>query len=184
MMERMVERAAPGEAVAVRFSKWGGAPHWEMDGSYLGADQHGHWVGARPPVMLARPGRTVADERHLVGLFPHDAWFVVTFYERTQPALPEHVELYVDITTVPHWERTPTGLTVRMVDLDLDVFRTWTGDVLVDDEDEFAAHRVSLGYPADIVDAAERSCAEVAAAVVAGAEPFGTTGSAWLAALT
>ena len=179
----MLGDPVPGEAVAVRFSKWGGAPHWEMDGCYLGADEHGHWVGARPPVMLARPGRTVADERHLVGLFPHGAWFVVTFYERTEPALPEHVELYVDITTVPQWERTSAGLTVRMVDLDLDVFRTWTGDVVVDDEDEFAEHRVSLGYPDDVAAAAQGSCAEVAAAVRARAEPFGTTGTVWLTEL-
>jgi protein associated with RNAse G/E len=171
-----------GEAVAVRFTKWDGGPHWEMDGRYLGADEHGHWVGARPPVMLERPGRSVAEERHLVGLFPHDGWFAVTFYERTEPVLPEHVELYVDITTVPRWERTSAGMTVRMVDLDLDVYRTWTGEVVVDDEDEFAEHRVSLGYPDDVIRAAERSCAAVAVAVSAREEPFGT-GAAWFAKL-
>jgi protein associated with RNAse G/E len=179
----MLGGAVLGEAVAMRFSKWDGTPHWEMDGHYLGADEFGHWMGARPPVLLSRPGRTFTDVRHVVGLFPHDGWFAGAFHEHLEPELPEHVEWYVDITTVPRWERTPAGLTVRAVDLDLDVFRTWTGDVVVDDEDEFAEHRVTLAYPDDVVRAAERSCAAVAAAVRARAEPFGTTGAAWLAKL-
>ena len=177
-----------GEPVAMRFSKWDGTPHWEMDGHYLGADEFGHWMGARPPVRLARPGRTFADPRHIVGLFPHDGWFAAAIHERIEPQPPDsdvpvHIEVWVDITTVPRWERTPAGLTVRAVDLDLDVFRTWTGEVVVDDEDEFAEHRVTLDYPDDVVAAAERSCAEVAAAVRARAEPFGTTAAAWLAML-
>ena len=55
--------------------------------------------------------------------------------------------MYVDITTVPVW----AGDTVTAVDLDLDVVRGWTGRVWVDDEDEFAAHRVRYGYPSDLV---------------------------------
>ena len=38
-----------------------------------------------------------------------------------------------------------------MVDLDLDVVLTRDGDLLLDDEDEFDQHRVTLGYPDDLV---------------------------------
>ncbi|WP_180935649.1 DUF402 domain-containing protein [Nocardioides ungokensis] len=36
---------------------------------------------------------------------------------------------------------------LRAVDLDLDVVRGRTGRVWIDDEDEFAEHRVRFGYP-------------------------------------
>ena len=58
--------------------------------------------------------------------------------------------------------------TVTAVDLDLDVVRGWTGRVWVDDEDEFADHRVRFGYPADVVRMAAPSC-EAVRTDVAGA---------------
>ena len=51
--------------------------------------------------------------------------------------------MYVDITTPPQWD----GTTLRAVDLDLDVVRGTTGRVWVDDEDEFAEHRIALATP-------------------------------------
>ena len=77
--------------------------------------------------------------------------FVATFYARGGTA---HCDVYVDITTVPVW----SGDTVTAVDLDLDVVRGWTGRVWVDDEDEFAAHRVRYAYPSDLVRLAVTSC--------------------------
>ena len=53
------------------------------------------------------------------------------------------MRVYVDITTPPVWD----GTVLRAVDLDLDVVRGNTGRVWVDDEDEFADHRVRFGYP-------------------------------------
>ena len=73
----------------------------------------------------------------------------------------------------PEWE-------VTMVDLDLDVVLTRDGHLYVDDEDEFAEHRVQLGYPAEVVALAERWRDLVLAAVAGGDEPFATVGHAWL----
>lgn len=161
----------------MRFRKWDGTPHWEMDGVYLGADEHGQWVGARPPTQMSRPGRSVTFHRHFVGVFPYDAWWAATFYE-----WEDHVDshdVYVDVTTVPVWQ----GATVTLVDLDLDVVREWSGTVFVDDEEEFAEHQVRLDYPAEVIAAARRSATAVADAVTHGCEPFGTVGQAWLARL-
>lgn len=161
----------------IRFTKWGGGAHWELPGAYLGSDEYGHWVGSRPPTVMTRPGRTVTFERHFVGLFPYDGWYAATFYEWAD--MPESHDVYVDISTVPEWH----GATVTLVDLDLDVVREWAGKVFVDDEDEFADHQVALGYPADVVRAAEASAAAIADAVRARAEPFGEVGRGWLAQL-
>ena len=72
---------------------------------------------------------------------------------------------------------------VTMVDLDLDVIRTRDGDLLLDDEDEFDEHRVTLGYPADVVALARRTADELMTAAAVGHEPFGPAGSRWLARL-
>nr|WP_246284443.1 DUF402 domain-containing protein [Nocardioides perillae] len=97
------------------------------------------------------------------------------------PAGP--VEVYVDVTTPPTWELDGAVPVVRAVDLDLDVVRGSTGRVWVDDEDEFAEHRVTLGYPDHLVAAALASCARVEAAVRAGDPPYDGSHGAWLSVL-
>jgi len=54
------------------------------------------------------------------------------------------------------------------------------------DEDEFADHQVSLGYPTEIVTLAQRSCADVRRALEAGEAPLQPDGraAAWLERLT
>jgi uncharacterized protein len=56
--------------------------------------------------------------------------------------------------------------------------------VWVDDEDEFAAHRTTLGYPEDVVAMALGSCASVRSAVEAARPPYDVaTPRHWLAEL-
>jgi protein associated with RNAse G/E len=83
------------------------------------------------------------------------------------------------MTTPPGWD----GDVVRAVDLDLDVIRLQTGDVVVDDEDEFAEHQVSYGYPPEIVALAETSRDIVHAAIVARRPPYDGSHLRWQAVL-
>ena len=64
-----------------------------------------------------------------------------------------------------------------------DVIVTRDGDLLLDDEDEFAEHRVLLGYPQEIVQLARDSAEELMAAAWDGREPFGAAAAVWLARL-
>lgn len=154
--------------------KWGDRPHWEFDAVHLGADEHGTWLGLPRGTPLARPGAAFSTETDQVVLVP-DAGWVATFH-----APGYAVATYVDITTVPVWD----GAVLRCVDLDLDVIRSAEGDVWVDDEDEFAAHRVTYGYPDDVVAAAERGCAAVLDAVLHERAPYdGAAGGRWFARL-
>jgi predicted RNA-binding protein associated with RNAse of E/G family len=155
-------------------SKWGGRPHWEFDASFLGSDEHGDWVGIPAGTFMVRPGATFVTETAQAGLVPRDRGWLATFH-----APGYHVVTYVDMTSVPTWD----GSVVRAVDLDLDVVKTAEGEVFVDDEDEFAEHRVALGYPADVVALAEGARDEVLAAMRAGTEPFGAHSERWLAVL-
>jgi hypothetical protein len=88
------------------------------------------------------------------------------------------VDFYVDMTTPCVWSED--GTEVRCVDLDLDVIRETDGRVWIDDEDEFAEHQVALGYPADVIAGARRSCDEVFAAMSAGQPPFDGVALRWL----
>jgi uncharacterized protein len=165
-------------AVRVVMRKWPDLPHWEFDAVRLGADAHGYWLGVPEGTWLSRPDRGFHAWCDHVVLIPYDAWWVATLYgdDAGRP-----VDVYVDISTPSEW--AADGSTVRTVDLDLDVIKEPDGRVWVDDEDEFAEHQVSLGYPPDLVAGAVRSCEEVLSAVSAGTAPFDGTVWSWLARL-
>ena len=147
------------------FSKWGDRPHWEYDAIWLGHDTHGTWLGLPSGTQMSRPGVAFRTDQHSVLLVPLASPFVATFYDEGGSSA---CDIYVDITTTPTWD----SATLRMVDLDLDVVKGWTGRVWVDDEDEFADHRMRFGYPAEIVTMALSSCDEVRRSIEAGAAPY------------
>jgi uncharacterized protein len=170
-----------GDPVRMVFRKWGDRPHWEYDARLLGTDEHGAWLGAPAGTHVSRPGVSFTATAAFVSVVPPDGAFVATFYAPNTSGPGDPVELYVDITTVPAWA---DGV-VTMVDLDLDVVRGRSGRVWVDDEDEFADHRVRYGYPADVVALATASCDRVHAAVRAGTGPFDPAlGRTWLSQVT
>jgi hypothetical protein len=180
----------PRRAVQVVARKWPDRPHWEHRAELLGEDEHGLWVGAPAGTLLSRPGASLVTDQAQVTLVPRDEPFVATFYA---PGGLAHCDVYVDITTVPVWVVSPstgpsTGSgdavdTVTAVDLDLDVVRGWSGRVWVEDEDEFAAHRVRYTYPGDVVRLAASSCERVRVALEQGRPPYDGSAGAWLAAV-
>lgn len=164
--------------VRVVFRKWNHRPHWEFDAIWLGEDEHGTWLGGPPGTRMSRPGADFDSPLGFVVLVPEKDAFVSTFYAQNSTSLPEGwVEVYVDITSAASW----VGQTVSMVDLDLDVVRGRTGRVWVDDEDEFAVHRVKFGYPSEVVDLASSTCQRVLDAMTSRRAPYdGVVGPAWL----
>jgi hypothetical protein len=56
--------------------------------------------------------------------------------------------------------------------------------VWVDDEDEFARHRVEFGYPDDVVALASASRDRVRDLLLAGGAPFDGSARRWFAELT
>ena len=169
----------PGEPVRVEMTKWGERPHWEFDCCLLGSDEHGDWLGIAAGTTMSRPGASYVAPTNQLGLVPPAGpeatrgWFA-TFHDVAGP-----LRVYVDITTPPQWE----GSVVRAVDLDLDVILGNSGRAWVDDEDEFADHRVRFGYPAGVVRSAAASCDRVLSAVEARRAPYDGAADAWLAHL-
>jgi uncharacterized protein len=168
--------ATPGDLVRVVMTKWVDQPHWEFDCEVLGSDEHGDWLGIPAGTEMARPGATYVATTAQVGLVPPpgpdpDRGWLATFHAEGGP-----VRVYVDITTPPVWD----GAVLRAIDLDLDVVRGNTGRVWVDDEDEFADHRIRFGYPDALAAAAAASCDRVQAAVAAGTAPYDGSAAFWL----
>ena len=168
-----------GDPVRIEMTKWGDRPHWHIPGFWLGGDDQGDWIGIPAGTPMSRPGLDVRAEHDQVGLVPTGDDEVVRSCLPTFHRAPAPVWVYVDMTTLPVWD----GVTLRAVDLDLDVVRRRAGEVFVDDEDEFAEHQVSLGYPPEVVALAEASRDRVLAAVLAGDAPYDGTHEAWLSLL-
>ncbi len=171
-------RFEAGTPVRCEMSKWPDRPHWVYDGTYLGADEHGDWIAFPAGSRFTRPGVDVVMPNDQVGLVPADhlderGW-LATFH-----GPGGDFRLYVDIATPPVWD----GTTLRAVDLDLDIIEGVNGRVWVDDEDEFADHRVRWSYPDDLVAGALRSCQWIESAVRASTAPFNGQSAPWLEAL-
>lgn len=144
----------------------------------LGEDGHGVWLGVPHGTVMQRPGLRVETDYPAVVLVPAGSAYVAMFMDRApraEEANPPAV--YVDMTTVP-----VVGVgSVRAIDLDLDVIRFHDGSVVIDDEDEFTEHRTLYGYPADVVELAEQTCRDVAAALTARTAPWNDEAERWLA---
>ena len=169
-----------GSQVRVVARKWPDRPHWEHDAVRLGEDAHGVWLGACPGTLMSRPGASFRTTQAQVFLVPTASAFIATFYAGEGPRDAAPCEVYVDITTIPQWADD----TVTAYDLDLDVVRGWTGRVWVDDEDEFADHRVRYAYPPELVRLAAGSCESVRDAVEQRRPPYdGVVPAHWFDAL-
>lgn len=86
--------------------------------------------------------------------------------------------MYCDVAVPAEW---PHPAEVITVDLDLDICRARAdGSVFVEDEDEFARHRVRYGYPQNVVVHAKATSRWLSAALSERAEPFGSRYRTWL----
>jgi len=114
-----------------------------------------------------------ATKFHSLELYWSDRFYnlVVMWYPDWRPCLH-----YVNIATPAAWGDG----TLRFVDLDLDViWRAETGEVLVDDEDEFVLHQVRYGYPSDLIEQSLRSSLEVRQLIAQRRYPFDGSLHTW-----
>jgi uncharacterized protein len=160
--------------VEMRFTKWGGKPHWTFPAEPLGTDRYGRWLGTRAGVPLRRGLEPpVVLGYDFVVLVPDSGRWVASWND----ARAERTAVYVDVTTEP----VSRADAVEAVDLDLDVIRSFDGVVELLDEDEFAEHQRLYGYPPEVIAGALATADDLIAMITAREEPFGVVGEAWLA---
>lgn len=168
-----------GSPVHLDFRKYDGSEHWQEHYRLLGVDEFGVWLGMAAGTTFARPGVSVEARSDTVRLLPPDGRWAACF-NAPDPTGRLRIHIYVDITTPVQWSHDAEGFHARMVDVDLDVVERFSGELFIDDEDEFADHTVEFGYPADLVEATEAAARDVLAAVSERRAPFDGTGDAWL----
>ncbi|HLU32711.1 MAG TPA: DUF402 domain-containing protein [Natronosporangium sp.] len=162
------------DVVRVRYRKYDGRAHRDYPARRLGDDAHGTWLGVDTGTPSIYHGLPSVEQIPFVLLIPRNAWWTAMF----NPP-PRTSEVYCDITTPARWEDEHD---VHLVDLDLDVVRRrHTGKVELRDEDEFAAHRTSFGYPDDLVAHARSAAAWLREALRDGVQPFASTYRRFLA---
>ncbi|MEV6851736.1 DUF402 domain-containing protein [Actinoplanes sp. NPDC051411] len=159
-------------SIEMRFTKWGGKPHWHYPVVPLGTDRHGWWLGGAEGTLFQRGDEEPILRPHdYVMLVPDVGEWIATWHAASD------TEIYVDVTTRP----VRNGDIIEAVDLDLDVIRKRDGRVLLVDEDEFAEHQVLLGYPTEVIARARAAADDLVARVTAATEPFDRAGHDWLA---
>lgn len=166
-----LDRSRP---IHVDFRKWGGSTHWQLEASFLDEDEHGIWVWGPAGTVVSRPNAADRISPHpFVKLITPQAWWTAMW-----PGGGMH-RVFVDICTPVEW----VGNTATLVDLDLDVVQLRSGQVVVEDEDEFTEHQRRFGYPDSLIAAARATTAEMVLTVEGGVEPFGTVAPTRLASV-
>lgn len=95
----------------------------------------------------------------------------VSWYADWQPRLH-----YINIATPATWQAGQ----LHFVDMDLDViWRTASGEVILDDEDEFELHQQRFAYPAELIEQCRRSSDDVRDMIARRTYPFDGSLYAW-----
>lgn len=160
-----------GRPVDVTFTKWVTRPHWRFGMLHLAEDEWGTWLWTPPGSTARRGSEPVQTFDHLnVKLISPGQWWTAIWNDS------KRFDLYIDIVTPPAWQNDR----VTMVDLDLDVIRLNSGDVVIDDEDEFAKHQLAYGYPDAVIAKARQTADEISTRIANGQEPFNEVGKAYM----
>ena len=167
----------PGQLVVARNRKWNGKAHWVVPGRYLGEDRHGWWIFQGTNEFCSRPGAAFYTASDAVLVVPRSGDWVATFYD---DAHPNGVRVYVDLAVAHEWtDIRPAVTEFHVIDMDLDVIRMAGRGVFIDDQDEFAEHRIAMNYPARLVDDIQAAADELYQAVKAQHAPFDGTDVEW-----
>lgn len=175
--DRRPEGLEPGHLVVARNRKWNGTAHWVVPGTYLGEDQHGWWIFQPAGAFCSRPGAAFHAASDAVLLVPREGDYVATYYDDSYPG---DFRLYLDLALGHEWRTIRPGVTeFHLIDMDLDVIRSVKHGIYIDDEDEFAEHRLAMKYPQPVVDRIRETADALFVAVKAQDSPFDGTETSW-----
>jgi protein associated with RNAse G/E len=162
--------------VVVQFLKYPGTTHWGFEGTLLGEDRFGRWIGvpAGSRRWKAESSRSPTTSP-AVFCAPWEGWWHL-HYNGPRTTYSH----FVDIVTPPRWRGSDR---YELIDLDLDVVRYQDGTIEVQDEEEFEEHRSMFGYPEEVAARALEEVAWVVDALADRAEPFFDTAERWLGRL-
>lgn len=159
--------------ISIQSTKYDGSLHYNYPAMLVRKDTD-LVIAYTPPGMPVKSYRgAMTTANHSLQLFWADRPYNlhVNWYADWQPRTH-----YINIASAATWHDGA----IRFIDLDLDViWRAATGEVILDDEDEFLEHQVRFGYPADLIAQTWRGCDEVRALIARCEYPFDGSLYAW-----
>lgn len=168
-LPRHPSTSVPGELVVARAWKYNGAPHWVVPGYLLGSDEHGYWIHQPEGSLVSRPGRAHLADCAALCLVPREGSWLGTFYASDAVDM----DLYLDVSTRIGWQPLPAGgWEVNSIDMDLDVIRSGSRGLYLDDEDEFIDHARQMRYPQELQSSMRTAADELLARVHTNEPPF------------
>lgn len=154
------------KTVAVHSTKYDGSLHYRYNTTLVSETPTllMLYLGPNTPLESYR-GSFLASNHSLQLYWPDRPYNLhINWYPDWQP-----LSHYVNIATPATW----TADTLNFVDLDLDViWRFKTGEVILDDEDEFALHQVHYGYSSQLIEQSLQSSIEVRELLAKRSYPF------------
>lgn len=174
----MPDRASPAELatrpIVLRSVKYDGALNYHWPARLLWEDAAGFIWFARAGDPFTRPAGTTPVPYDWVGRVWYDRWYLVDASllpasETGEAGIVHHY--YCNLGLPGQWRENVYEFT----DLDLDLLIYPDGRHILLDEDEFAAHQVRFGYPAETVANVLQATQDVLALARSGAAPFDGT---------
>ncbi len=158
---------------AVHSTKYDGSLHYRYPTSVVREERSLLVLYMPPGIPLDSYRGQLVTEKHTLQFYWADRYYNlhVNWDANWQPR-----SYYVNIATPATWDDGA----LRFVDLDLDIiWRPATGEVILDDEDEFALHQKRFGYSAELIEQVWRSSEDVRALIAQRAYPFDGSLHAW-----
>jgi len=146
--------------LTIRSSKYDGSFHYEYSGelveSIIDKELGRIWKCLIKQDSLIQSYRGILETRsNTTAYFFERQWFNLLIPEI--PIGKRQMTTYANVSTPAHMHGSvgEVGYVLDWIDLDLDLIQLQTGDVLVDDEDEFLEHQVSMEYPQWLIEASQ-----------------------------
>ena len=161
------------KTVSRHSTKYDGSLHYRYPLTVVQEDPDLVTLYCRPGIMCDSYRGQLTAQYHSLELYWADRFYNLTVMWHPDWRPRMH---YVNIATPATWDDG----TLRFIDLDLDViWHADSGEVILDDEDEFELHQVRFGYPNDLIEQVRRSGDEVLEMIARAAHPFDVSLFAW-----
>ena len=159
------------DRILIDFRKYPDSKHWRYEFLWLAEDAFGTWLWSPAGTPAQRGDEPPITFETLNVMLVSREWWAAMWPASGEP------EVYVDMIAPAVWSEGR----VTMIDLDLDVLRRRSGEIHIDDEDEFATHQVALAYASELIEGALAACERVRAMLTREDEPFATAARARIA---
>ncbi len=155
----------PGRPIWIHSTKHDGSPHYRYGAVVVEHDAERTLAYTPPDVAVASYRGSSSSDHHCLKLFWPDRHYNLFVMWGADWSPREH---YVNLAT----PRSFDDDAVRFVDLDLDVIWRKDGGVVLDDEEEWDRHRVTMAYPPPLVERVLAAKDELMALIAGRVWPF------------